>query len=206
MTRNQHHLSSLVLIMAAFGCSPAGGGETNDELREAARRSQGKADDGADLCRIYGWYGDDVCDEFCVDPDPDCSGTLDCASICNGPRNRGCFTDEECLSFCEEALVFQSLDAQAAFIQCTQTDPLCFRAPQDCINELIEEPAGFDCDAVCSGVRESKACFADSECLEFCEGQIAGESEELQAAFTECALEDPLCFRRMDDCVSDRAN
>ncbi len=28
-----------------------------------------------DVCAEYGWYGDDVCDDFCPSPDPDCTGT-----------------------------------------------------------------------------------------------------------------------------------
>jgi hypothetical protein len=36
-------------------------------------RSLGKADQGVDYCERYGWYGDGICDPFCLEPDPDCA-------------------------------------------------------------------------------------------------------------------------------------
>ncbi|MGE5183878.1 MAG: hypothetical protein ACM31C_17530 [Acidobacteriota bacterium] len=41
---------------------------TKDQIR-----NQGKADDGHDWCAEEGWYGDGVCDEFCLKQDPDCA-------------------------------------------------------------------------------------------------------------------------------------
>src|SRR5262245_8833061 len=36
-------------------------------------RNMGKADDGHDWCEELGWYGDGVCDDFCLQLDPDCA-------------------------------------------------------------------------------------------------------------------------------------
>ena len=46
-----------------------------EEARGKARTqlSQGKADSGHDWCAELGWYGDGVCDDFCVKQDPDCA-------------------------------------------------------------------------------------------------------------------------------------
>lgn len=40
--------------------------------KEDAAAQGGKTDAGFDVCELWGWYGDDVCDGFCPDPDPDC--------------------------------------------------------------------------------------------------------------------------------------
>jgi DNA-binding beta-propeller fold protein YncE len=43
---------------------------SKDEVRELA----GKGDQsGPDYCKIYDWYGDGICDDFCKNPDPDCA-------------------------------------------------------------------------------------------------------------------------------------
>ena len=36
-------------------------------------RNMGKADDGHDWCGELGWYGDGMCDDFCLKRDPDCA-------------------------------------------------------------------------------------------------------------------------------------
>jgi len=48
-------------------------GSLSEMSKEEAREMGGKADSGADLCEFFGWYGDEVCDEFCPLPDPDCT-------------------------------------------------------------------------------------------------------------------------------------
>jgi hypothetical protein len=39
--------------------------------KEEAAEVHGKAD-GRDLCQDFGWYGDGICDTFCLKHDPDC--------------------------------------------------------------------------------------------------------------------------------------
>ena len=70
----------LVGIVMAVSCA----GETRDEVdtKEEARLLGGRADDGTDYCALYDWYGDGVCDTFCVDPDPDCNPCVEAGGKC----------------------------------------------------------------------------------------------------------------------------
>ena len=54
---------------------------TKDDVRQIV--SDGKADH-IDWCALFGWYGDDICDEFCSSPDPDCE--LTCRDAECGPQ------------------------------------------------------------------------------------------------------------------------
>lgn len=66
----QRAYSTLALVFLCSGCfesSPSG------FTKEAARERGGRAPDGSDICRTEGWYDDDVCDDFCPEPDPDCA-------------------------------------------------------------------------------------------------------------------------------------
>src|SRR5689334_17664342 len=62
--------SILILSLAIPACStgPDSGSPTKDDVRD-----QGKADSGVDWCQELGWYGDGVCDDFCVQLDSDCA-------------------------------------------------------------------------------------------------------------------------------------
>ena len=73
----------LGLGIAVLGCEGATDetGSGFDLTKEEARAMGGKADNGFDLCELFGWYGDGICDEFCPLPDPDCGyceSNLDC--------------------------------------------------------------------------------------------------------------------------------
>jgi hypothetical protein len=59
---------SLSVLVASACANNASDTPTKDDIR-----SQGKADDGHDWCGELGWYGDGVCDDFCVKQDPDCA-------------------------------------------------------------------------------------------------------------------------------------
>ncbi len=41
--------------------------------KDQYRDGNGKADNGDDVCQLYGWYGDGECDAFCPQRDPDCA-------------------------------------------------------------------------------------------------------------------------------------
>jgi hypothetical protein len=62
---------SCLMAMMMSGCLLVG----DDESKADARRH---AKDGSDVdfCDIYDWYGDGVCDEFCLNPDPDCDQSV----------------------------------------------------------------------------------------------------------------------------------
>lgn len=50
-----------------------------------------------DLCELNGWYGDGECDDFCPEPDPDCVGEF--FDIC---LESGLYGDGSCDLFCPE--------------------------------------------------------------------------------------------------------
>jgi len=51
----------------------AGSDDTESTFSKDDARAAGKADDGRDYCAEFGWYGDGVCDDFCLDRDSDCA-------------------------------------------------------------------------------------------------------------------------------------
>jgi len=66
-------LSALLIV----GCGASSDGdesEPGDSFSKDDARSIGKAD-GFDYCAEYDWYGDGICDDFCLSPDPDCGQT-----------------------------------------------------------------------------------------------------------------------------------
>ena len=68
---------SIALLGVACG-EPTSDPDTPTKEELAA---QGKADGGQDWCEALGWYGDGICDTFCLNPDPDCDGDdIDCTT------------------------------------------------------------------------------------------------------------------------------
>jgi subtilisin-like proprotein convertase family protein len=61
---------ALVLGVVLGAC---GGDDGIDStMTKAEALALNAADWGYDVCELYGWYGDEECDEFCPLPDPDC--------------------------------------------------------------------------------------------------------------------------------------
>src|SRR5215510_13842801 len=57
------------LLILLTSCANTGTtAPTKDDVR-----NMGKADDGHDWCGELGWYGDGVCDDFCLKRDTDCA-------------------------------------------------------------------------------------------------------------------------------------
>lgn len=84
--RKTTRLIAMVLCtfaLLALGCGDADNddkpGTGSDITKEEAAQMQGKSDTGVDLCDFLGWYGDGICDDFCLLPDPDC-GVSSCVS------------------------------------------------------------------------------------------------------------------------------
>ena len=72
------HMFLAACLVLASACTqtpdkPSGASLTKDEVRAM----DGKSDSGVDLCWYFDWYEDGVCDEFCPEPDPDCSEDTD---------------------------------------------------------------------------------------------------------------------------------
>jgi hypothetical protein len=59
-------LLATALLAGACATSDDDHSPTKEEVRS------GKADLSIDYCDWYGWYGDGICDTFCLEPDPDC--------------------------------------------------------------------------------------------------------------------------------------
>ena len=87
---------TLVITVAALGalglgaCTqvhPVPADESDPLTKEEAARMDGKRD-GFDLCGLFGWYGDGICDPFCPGADPDC----ECAAF----GERQCLADDRC--------------------------------------------------------------------------------------------------------------
>jgi hypothetical protein len=200
MNRSHLYIPALVLALAA-GCVSNGPSDNYAELKPEAERLGAKAD-GQDLCELYGWYDDAVCDEFCPEPDPDCGAVVssECEELCSGSRvSRGCFRDDECIEFCENELAGQGEEAEAAFAQCLDTNPLCYQSPQECIDWLTNRSSDFDCEVVCDA-RPRSGCFSRSSCVDFCESEIADANSQIQSSFTGC-LDTPLCYETAQDCI-----
>lgn len=69
----------LSLVLPFGACNDADNDvPTKDEVRSG---SDTKADHDIDWCEELNWYGDGICDDFCISPDPDCvpvCGPSDC--------------------------------------------------------------------------------------------------------------------------------
>jgi len=76
-------MNKQILLMSLAACtnSATSSNPTKDDVR-----AEGKADSGRDWCQQLGWYGDGVCDDFCVKQDPDCA-TDDRAPELNAPTD-----------------------------------------------------------------------------------------------------------------------
>jgi hypothetical protein len=64
----------MLMVVACSGGQTSGGeggGEKQAELKRQAASSQGNS--SSDLCAEHDWYGDQVCDTFCLDRDVDCT-------------------------------------------------------------------------------------------------------------------------------------
>jgi len=76
-------LSFLLLFSA---CATSVSPDPFEPMSKAeARAAVQKGDHFAiDFCAIFDWYGDDVCDDFCASPDPDCA--VSCEDSDCGPQ------------------------------------------------------------------------------------------------------------------------
>lgn len=95
----------LPLFLLALALTAACGASPTDPLtREEAREQSGKSDElDVDLCLEQEWYGDgEVCDDFCLYPDPDCEGNAFCTDDSTCEESQHCNAEELCLLSCDE--------------------------------------------------------------------------------------------------------
>ena len=109
----------LVIAALGLGCELDDSEPSKDDVRDAV----GQGDVDRDHCATWGWYEDEVCDEFCVDPDPACDGAS-CDNVgedectdsqwCDFPNlpDDGAISEEEAraLDYSPEAMAQDSLD------------------------------------------------------------------------------------------------
>ena len=153
-------LGFTLLLVAA--CAEDPGSLSKDE----ARRLGGKAD-VTDFCADYGWYGDDICDDFCPQPDPDCGGgEQHCGGFAGLACPGGQFCDYDADAMCGAAdqmgVCRPMPDACAA-----QYDPVC-----GCDGQTYS--SACDANAVGVAVFASGAC-ADEPSDDWC-GGFAGRT------------------------------
>ena len=73
------------LLFACGGAEPEPS-EPETITKDQARAMGGKSDHGVDWCEVFDWYGDGICDDFCVNPDPDCADADACQSDADCPN------------------------------------------------------------------------------------------------------------------------
>lgn len=89
-----------VFSLSAACASPSDAGLTREEAREQSNKSD---ELDIDICLQEGWYGDgEVCDDFCLFPDPDCAGNEFCSDDDDCEEDTRCNAEEVCLLRCDE--------------------------------------------------------------------------------------------------------
>ena len=94
--------TTAVLIVMCFGFSLTAGcqGENEkDTLTKEEAASLAKTDSLSDFCDWFGWYGDGICDTFCLYPDPDCEEEQDCHI--GGCSGQVCSAEPGVITSCE---------------------------------------------------------------------------------------------------------
>lgn len=153
-------LLALTCTVALVGC----GGETEsdpqpDKREIAEQLAAGKADAMVDWCAEFDWYDDGICDDFCLQPDPDCDtgdgyepcGDLSCGDMCSvcSPDDADCF--------------------ETAVIKMCQPDGSCAASTATCDGESGESNnnGGYDpCEGLACGDSCSVCAPNDPDCVE----------------------------------------
>jgi hypothetical protein len=173
------YVTGLIVGLALGGCTantaPDEGALSKDEARERG----GKSDHGIDYCEIFGWYGDGVCDDFCVLADPDCEDPPPADCYVGGCSSQVCGDIPGIITTCdwrEEYACYRDATCER------QPDGECGWTPTPELRECLDnsgpvptEPCyvGGCSSQVCSDIpgvvttcdwREEYACYRDAAC------------------------------------------
>lgn len=177
-------LGSLCIVAVMFGGCFEGTTPDTTYTKDEARRLGGVSPDGADICAAQGWYGDGVCDAFCVEldeadcamcPDADdptvhyvATNPMDCAVISfvcppgtepfdGVPADCGCGCEGEITAGCE------AMDVD--MVGTCEPAPVYWWDGFNCVGESGCSCEGADCDSVyfdaASCEAEHAGCFGD---------------------------------------------
>ena len=172
----------------------------------AERLSDGRADTNVDWCDIFDWYDDGVCDDFCLQPDPDCSSTdpgdggyepcggLSCGDACSvcDPSDPNCF--------------------ETAVLKMCQPDGTCAATVPVCDGGDTYEPCGgLSCGDSCSVCDPSdpncfetavlKMCQPDGTCAATVPQCDGGDDAYEPCGALSCGDSCSLCDPSDPDCV-----
>ena len=159
-------------LLLGASCASPGNGLTREEARAQNDKSDGL---GVDICLEESWYGDgEICDDFCLFPDPDCEGNAFCTDDSTCDEGQRCNAEEFCLQDCDEEG------------SCDETCiGFCVASPPQV--RVCGGPAELQCD-------EDQWCsFADELVLELARADLSGVCEDLPLLCTTVLL--PVCGR-----------
>ena len=158
----------------------------NPEKQQGMTKAQAKKiqNPGEDLCDLYNWYGDGVCDTFCENSDPDCGvcGVTVCPS--------GYYEVEACSS-----------------------PGMCLEV-SGCEGTLICEPEVYCLGLEADAVAPQEACGPDYQLVDYCEedgstcytiGGYCGGQVQYCELMVNC-LAEPVCpigSYQVEDCLED---
>ncbi len=153
-----------ITVTLLIGC--AGAPEEEQELGKEDARSLGKADWSIDYCDLFGWYGDEICDDFCPEPDPDCDVANNACEQASGTCHEGF------LLSCGNGFTSSALSCGDQPIEMS----CCVPAAPECPDV---------CEAVCAGEPEPElpdgcpipSCQCEPVCPDVCEAVCAGLPE-----------------------------
>ena len=99
--------TALTILLVTVACDAAPVAPDNAPTKDEVRDQVQKGDSLTDWCAILDWYGDGICDPFCLDPDPDCEVKGECrATGCGG---HVC-ADRDVITTCEAQLGQECFD------------------------------------------------------------------------------------------------
>lgn len=198
-------------FLAACGApvqdSPDDSEPSKSELAE--RLADGKADHMVDWCEKFDWYDDGICDDFCVNPDPDCAtddyapcGGLTCGESCSvcDPNDPDCYEtavlkecqpDGTCSAAVAECGDDDTNNDNGSYdpcggLTCGETCTSCDPTDPDCFETAVVKMC--QADGTCSATVPECDGGDHDDAYNPCEGLTCGES------CSTCDPADPDCY------------